>query len=416
MASILDQFGLRDRRNLYIALTLPIVGIAVARWAKLLFFTNRGPSGTKIIRSPRKALQLLKGKDLDELPYPPDALPGGRDVDTAYGNIRVYEWGPESGRKVLCIHGISTPCIAFAGLAQLLVDRGCRVMLFDLFGRGYSDTPDPDIYRQDMGLWTSQILLALASSRLSWTGTDRFTLVGYSLGGGISASFTATHPELVESLVLIASGGLLRPTHISRSSKLLYSNLLPSSVVKYFVGRRLRGDDSKPTGAQDDDDQLRETPTDPASIAESEIPDHPAHARDSDAPLLPDRSRLSIANAVSWQVDAHPGFLSSFISSIKYAPVSHEHAQWTLIGQRCNARRTTSNDDRLPGLNENKVLIIFGAQDQVIIADEAEEDATAVLGKENMKVLRLEGAHDVPVVNARGCADAIWDFWNDSPV
>ena len=42
-------------------------------------------------------------------------------------------------------------------------------MLFDLFGRGYSDTPDPATHQQDMGLFASQILLVLGSSRVSWT-------------------------------------------------------------------------------------------------------------------------------------------------------------------------------------------------------------------------------------------------------
>lgn len=94
--------NLRDKRNIYIALTLPIVAIAATRYARSLFPT-RSYSQTKIIRSPRRALELLKGKDVDELPYPPDALPGARDVDTPYGSIRVYEWGPEDGRKVLCL-------------------------------------------------------------------------------------------------------------------------------------------------------------------------------------------------------------------------------------------------------------------------------------------------------------------------
>lgn len=94
--------NVHDKRNLYIAITLPIVAVAAARYAKSLFPTH-SYSQTKIIPSPRKSLELLKGKALDDLPYPPDALPGGRDVNTPYGNIRVYEWGPENGRRVLCL-------------------------------------------------------------------------------------------------------------------------------------------------------------------------------------------------------------------------------------------------------------------------------------------------------------------------
>lgn len=63
-------------------------------------------------------------------PYPYDVFPGGRDVATPYGTIRVYEFGPESGAKVLLMHGIGTPCVALGDMARQFVRRGCRVMLF----------------------------------------------------------------------------------------------------------------------------------------------------------------------------------------------------------------------------------------------------------------------------------------------
>jgi hypothetical protein len=72
-------------------------------------------------------------EELAQLPYPPDALPGARDVDSPYGVTRVYEWGPETGPKVLLIHGISTPSIALADLAHRLVAKGYRVMLFGTY-------------------------------------------------------------------------------------------------------------------------------------------------------------------------------------------------------------------------------------------------------------------------------------------
>jgi hypothetical protein len=42
----------------------------------------------------------------------------------------VYEFGPEDGRKVLFVHGISTSCMTLKDIAQPLADKGCRVMLF----------------------------------------------------------------------------------------------------------------------------------------------------------------------------------------------------------------------------------------------------------------------------------------------
>lgn len=82
-------------------------------------------------RSPKStALASLSAEEIQSLPYPPDIFPGGRDVSTPYGSIRVFEWGPEDGEKVLFVHGISTPTIALGDLAHELVGKGYRVMLF----------------------------------------------------------------------------------------------------------------------------------------------------------------------------------------------------------------------------------------------------------------------------------------------
>jgi hypothetical protein len=89
-----------------------------------------------VSHSPRSQLvETLSEDELARLPYPLDSLPGARDVPSPAGNIRAYEFGPEDGRKVLLIHGISTPCLALGGVAHGLVEKGCRVMMFDLYGR-----------------------------------------------------------------------------------------------------------------------------------------------------------------------------------------------------------------------------------------------------------------------------------------
>ncbi|KAI6848166.1 putative alpha/beta hydrolase [Hortaea werneckii] len=431
----IKHINMRDRRVLYIAAAAPLAAYTGFRLFRSLATLRRRPVNAQhhVIPSPRHSLQLLSAQDLTSLPYPPNALPGARDVDTPYGNIRVYEWGPEDGRKVLLVHGISTPCIALANLADSLVDKGCRVMLFDLFGRGYSDTPDPARYPQDTQLFSSQILCVLASSKLAWTGPNRFTLVGYSLGGGIGASFASYFPELVEGLVLIAPSGLLRPKHISAKSKLLYGNLLPQSLIHYYVGNRLRGgppsiwkQNSNSAGSNSGNPEA--TTTGAIQAAESEVPSnspssHPAQAPNSSAPIFPNRPAISPANAVGWQVDAHPGFVPAFISSIQHAPITEQHERWRLVGHRQEAARASSGDktDDLQSpsanaaagaaLKEKKVLILLGEQDSVIIADEAEEDANKAMGKDNVEVVRLEGGHDVPIVAAKECGEATATFW-----
>ena len=80
-----------------------------------------GKSSSKHRQLPEEGTSYLK-----------DAIPGGRSVETPYGIIRVYEWGPEDGEKVLLIHGISAPALTVSGLADELALKGHRVLIFGM--------------------------------------------------------------------------------------------------------------------------------------------------------------------------------------------------------------------------------------------------------------------------------------------
>lgn len=230
------------RRNPF---TLPIVllglqfGLSVGR--KLYKINTGGAQDDQVVPSPLKSLlPKLSEEDAASLPYPPDAYPGSRDVTSPYGSLRVYEWGPEDGRKVLLVHGISNPCIALGAIAHGLADKGCRVMMFDLPGRGWSDTPIPTPH--STRLYTTTILLALTSSPLAWTGNgETFSLIGYSLGGGIVANFTSYFPSLVSSLVLLAPAGLMRQNRVTLWNKILFNTgLINETTLERIVKRRMR--------------------------------------------------------------------------------------------------------------------------------------------------------------------------------
>lgn len=91
------------------------------------------------IQSPLATLiPFISAEEAATMAYPPDAMPGARDVDTFYGSMRVYEWGPVDGEKLLFVHGDATPSLVFSKIAQGLVDAGYRVVLFGQFcRRGY---------------------------------------------------------------------------------------------------------------------------------------------------------------------------------------------------------------------------------------------------------------------------------------
>lgn len=364
-------------------------------------FLTRGLFTSKnrahIIESPRKTLlPKLTDAETSALPYAPDCLPGARDVRTPFGDIRVYEFGPETGRKVLMVHGISTPCLSLGAVAHGLVEQGCRVMLFDLFGRGYSDAPqDLD---QDARLFTTEILLVLASSTLSWTGSGsgKFSLVGYSLGGGISVAFTSYFPDLVDKLILIAPAGLMRDHHISRSSRILYSNgVIPESLLNRMVKERLKTPLYKPkTGQSTEDDKLSAAT---AVQAEAKL------ETNSRAPLSKTHPNVTISDAVVHQVDHHDGFVPSFMSSIRYGPIQNQHDKWKTIAQDMSIRSQETG-------KQETVLIISADHDPIIDKVELTEDATSLLG-DHVQFHYIDAAHDVVITKPEEVIACITEFW-----
>ncbi|KAH8108010.1 Alpha/Beta hydrolase protein [Cristinia sonorae] len=107
------------------------------------------------------------------------------------------------------IHGVSAPSLVFKHIVEELVKAGFRVLLYDIYGRGYSEAPKYTLSTED---YATQ--LALLMQHIAWSSTY---VVGLSMGGGIASAFVATFPHLVNSkIVLIASAGLLDPGHFRR--------------------------------------------------------------------------------------------------------------------------------------------------------------------------------------------------------
>ncbi|KKK13092.1 alpha/beta hydrolase [Aspergillus ochraceoroseus] len=354
-----------------------------------------------ILHSPlTSAKSSAPGVDL-----PLDVLPGARDVQTPYGSIRVYEWGPEDGPKVLCVHGITTPCIALGGLAHALVDRGCRVMLFDLFGRGYSDCPSN--LPQDERLFATQIFLALSSSKISWTGagSGKFCLVGYSLGGGIAASFASFFPQLLSSLVLIAPAGLIRDSQISFQSRLLYSGgFIPERVLGYLVGRRLRaGPLSSPKPKHEklsaEDALAEELPSQGAAEVQVLSRSYP---------------HVTVPSAVLWQVNHHHGFVHSFMSSMRHGPIlaQRQRESWERLGKFLSTQaKLTPEEQSANGLPSDKVLILCGENDPIIVKGELVPDATSAL-QGNAKFVYFDAGHEFPSTKYEEVAEHVFELLN----
>ncbi len=90
-----------------------------------------------------------------------------------------YRWlGAEKGDLVVCIHGLTTPSFVFEGLASHYADIGKRVLVYDHYGRGYSDRP---IAKQDKAFFINQLDELLNKLEIK---RQKFELIGYSMGGG----------------------------------------------------------------------------------------------------------------------------------------------------------------------------------------------------------------------------------------
>lgn len=124
----------------------------------------------------------------------------GNFADLSQGGTHYLWQGPADGPVAVLVHGLTTPSFVWQGVAGALSDRGYRVLSYDLYGRGFSDRPGG---AQDRAFFLRQLEDLLADQGV----TDGFTLVGYSMGGSISAAFAAAHPGRVARLILLAPAG-----------------------------------------------------------------------------------------------------------------------------------------------------------------------------------------------------------------
>ncbi|MFZ7093035.1 alpha/beta fold hydrolase [Primorskyibacter sp. 2E233] len=113
-----------------------------------------------------------------------------------------YEWlGAPSGPVAVCVHGLTTPSFVWRRLAEDLGALGFRVLVYDLYGRGYSDRP--------RGPQGAAFFMGQLTELLNHQGVqDDITLIGYSMGGAIATEFAAEQGHRLRRLILLAPAGM----------------------------------------------------------------------------------------------------------------------------------------------------------------------------------------------------------------
>ncbi|KAL8941808.1 MAG: hypothetical protein Q9211_001660 [Gyalolechia sp. 1 TL-2023] len=355
-------------------------------------------------------------------------LPGARDVATPHGTMRVYEWGSEDGPKVILIHGDTTPAPVLGPIANDLVRKGCRVLMFgklsknqaaysriqavcliqpadrtfslvDLWGRGYSDAPLH--VRFDSRLYVTQVLDALASSSIPWTGigSNGFAIIGYSLGGSIAMSFAAYFPNLVNSLILLAPGGILRKMPSGYDS-------FAFRHQRFYRWRYLRNLTGK----------LLDLDIAVGVHMNYSEPDRSLSAQNVTTAATsckhPQKSAVDILAITQWQFDCHQGFVHSFLSNVQYGPIMNQQTDWHKV---CEILRgDSSSTAALPNgskLRGGRILTIFGKEDTIVVGNEVEQDLVRMLGgDEHLRVVWVPGSHSFPEANSHLVMEHITRF------
>jgi pimeloyl-ACP methyl ester carboxylesterase len=114
--------------------------------------------------------------------------------------ITHYELGgPENGQPVVLVHGFSVPYFIWNPTFKFLTESGFRALRYDLLGRGYSDRPK---VRYDIDTFCKQL-----KELLDTLGFGQVNLMGLSMGGPITASYTARYPERIQKLILVDPAG-----------------------------------------------------------------------------------------------------------------------------------------------------------------------------------------------------------------
>ena len=142
-------------------------------------------------------LYIVSDRESIELNETTRAELGGTYITLTDGVTHYELIGPEQGEVVVLVHGGSVPLWNWDPQVGPLTEAGFRVLRYDHYARGYSDSPDVSY---DRDLYRRQLLGVLDGLKL----TAPVNLVGISFGGGVVADFTEYHPERVNRLALLA--------------------------------------------------------------------------------------------------------------------------------------------------------------------------------------------------------------------
>ncbi|GGQ19625.1 alpha/beta fold hydrolase [Streptosporangium pseudovulgare] len=122
------------------------------------------------------------------------------------------------GVPLVFTHGAGADHVMFDAQREYLLERGHRVVTWDLRGHGLS--------RPAGARFTAEEAVADLCALIEHLGVDRPVLVGQSLGGNVSQAVVRRHPGLARALIVIGATPNTAP--LSRRERLLLRAAAPT--------------------------------------------------------------------------------------------------------------------------------------------------------------------------------------------
>ena len=122
-------------------------------------------------------------------------------IETEQGITSYYDLGTSTAPCVVLVPGYLCSALMYRDLALHLVDKGFRIIMYDTYGTGGSIKQNDEKYNLDT--FVSQL-----ESVITNTGIVDLSLIGYSMGGLIAASFAKSHKSMIKKLLLISPAGV----------------------------------------------------------------------------------------------------------------------------------------------------------------------------------------------------------------